>query len=394
MDVYMDLFWLNAAAGGPILAGMRILVALTGLLAFLLIGCGENESGPTCKVEGCSGAVLCEVPADPAERGPWAVGARTVEIAGLTTEIWYPARFGSQKGRNEIVYDIRRLLPISERTKIPAEDNPWQECDCYGNLPLDDQHGPYPLVVFVHGTGGYRMQNLSQMTHWASRGFVVAAADHPGLYLGDMLVGNMVYDIESDMDRLLPALKSPAGEIAFLAGYLDPDRIGMAGHSAGGMSIRPFGKFAGVRVLIPMAYEGTESDPDLESSLIMGAIDDTIAEYSRQVEGYGNSPTPKRLIGISNAGHLVYSDLCGLKNAAGQDLMEIAIEHEVANAELFEQLWDGCEPDQIDPQVGWDITNFATSAVLESVLHCSGADANFADIQSRFPLVTDYREEL
>jgi hypothetical protein len=66
----------------------------------------------------------------------------------------------------------------------------------------------------------------------------------------------------------------------------------------------------------------------------------------------------------------------------------------VANAELFEQMWDGCAPGQIDPQVGWDITNFATSSALESVLHCSDADSNFADIQTRFPLVTDYREEL
>jgi hypothetical protein len=372
---------------------MRILTVLLGLLAVLLIGCSDDDGGPPCNAEGCSGAVLCELPADPAEPGPWAVGARTVEIGGMTTEIWYPARFGSQKGKDKIVYDMRRLLPISERTKIPAEDNAWQECDCYPALPLDDKRGPYPLIVFIHGTAGFRMQNLTQMTHWASRGFIVAAADHPGLFLGDMLVGNMVYDVGSDKDVLLPALKSPSGEIAFLSGHVDPDRIGFAGHSAGGMSLRPFGKYSGVRVLIPMAYEGTERGDDLESSLILGAIDDTVAEYSRQVEGYASSPTPKRLVGISNAGHLVFSDLCGLTNAEDQDLMQIAIEHEIANAELFDQMWDGCAPGQIDPQVGWDITNFATSAAFESVLHCCDADSNFADIQTRFPLVTDYREE-
>ena len=365
-----------------------------GLLVFALAGCGDDYGGPPCEVEGCAGAVLCEVPEDPAAPGPWAVGARTVEVEGYTVEVWYPAKHGSQKGKSPIVYDIRRLLPISERTKIPAEDNPWQDCDCYSNLPLDDQHGPYPLVVFVHGTGGYRMQNLTQMTHWASRGFVVAAADHPGLCLSDMLVGNIVYDIEADMDLLLPELKAPAGEIAFLAGNIDPERIGFSGHSAGGMSIRPFGKYSGARVLIPMAYEGTEQGDDLASSLIMGAIDDTIAEYSRQVAGYESSPAPKRLVGISNAGHLVYSDLCGLKNDSEQDLMEIALQYEVANAELFEQLWDGCEPDQIDPELGWEITNFATSAALEAVLHCCDADSNFADIQARYPLVADYREEL
>ena len=89
---------------------------------------------------------------------------------------------------------------------------------------------------------------------------------------------------------------------------------------------------------------------------------------------------PAVAVGISNAGHLVYSDLCGLKNDAGQDLMEIALEYEVANAELFEQLWDGCEPGQIDPQLGWEITNYATSAALpEAVADVSRPDLRGVD---------------
>ena len=42
-------------------------------------------------------------------------------------------------------------------------------------------------VVFVHGTASFRTQSLTQMTHWASRGFVVLAADHPKIRLKDLL---------------------------------------------------------------------------------------------------------------------------------------------------------------------------------------------------------------
>ena len=46
--------------------------------------------------------------------------------------------------------------PAVEAAKIPDGDNPWQPCDCIRDLPLDDAHGPYPVVVFVHGVEIYR----------------------------------------------------------------------------------------------------------------------------------------------------------------------------------------------------------------------------------------------
>ena len=40
----------------------------------------------------CEGRVLLKVPDDPAAEGPWPVGARTITVAGYTTEVWYPAQ--------------------------------------------------------------------------------------------------------------------------------------------------------------------------------------------------------------------------------------------------------------------------------------------------------------
>ena len=106
-------------------------------------------------------------------RGPWSVGVRTVEIGRLTVEVLYPAVPGSEEGIEPLDVDIRCALPESERSKVTDDVRPIPSCDCYSDLPLDDAHGPYPLILFVHGTASWRTQSLSLMEHWASRGFVV-----------------------------------------------------------------------------------------------------------------------------------------------------------------------------------------------------------------------------
>ena len=98
-------------------------------------------------VPGCDTGSFLPVPEDTSVRGPWPVGARTVDVAGLTVEVWYPAIVGSDAGQEKIRYDIREGLPDSEQGKVSDDDNPWQPCDCYRDLPLDELHGPYPAVV-------------------------------------------------------------------------------------------------------------------------------------------------------------------------------------------------------------------------------------------------------
>ena len=58
------------------------------------------------------------------------------------------------------------------------------------------------MIIFAHGTAGFRHQSLAQMTHWASHGFVVAAVDHPGLKLGDLLAFSFDQDLTADLNTL------------------------------------------------------------------------------------------------------------------------------------------------------------------------------------------------
>ncbi len=358
----------------------------------------DTSSGdPTgAQAEGCDGARLLAVPEDTSLPGPWPVGARTVVFNGLTLEVWYPATPGSEVDMTPIEYDIRSSLPDSEQAKVPDESNPWQPCDCYRDLPLDADHGPYPPVIFIHGTAGFRSQSLEQVTHWASRGFVVLAADHPGLWLHDLLgqlcgVPAPPQNLAADLATIVGGIKAPVGELAFLADRIDPERIAMAGHSAGGSAIKGGGGVA--QVLIPMAAGGVSPGAALKSTLIMGAQADQVVNYTSQADGYAESPARKRLVGISNAGHLAFSSLCSLRNAADQDFLEIAAEFEVCGAQFAGALFD-CSDTYTPDATNWAITNYATSAALEETLHCSDAGASFASIQSKFPEVGEFLEAL
>ena len=48
--------------------------------------------------------------ASPEVKGPWAVGAKTVKIGNLDTEVWYPSSADTQALSSKI-YDIRNQLP-------------------------------------------------------------------------------------------------------------------------------------------------------------------------------------------------------------------------------------------------------------------------------------------
>lgn len=345
-------------------------------------------------IGGCEGDDLLANPADPSERGPWPVGARTVDIGGLRVEVWYPAELGSESDAEPIQYDIRDQLPPSEQDKIADEDNPWQPCDCWRDLPLDAAHGPYPVIVFVHGTASFRTQSLPQMVHWASRGFVVMAADHPGLALGDMLgslcgAGMVAQDLAGNVDTMLAAVRGETPELEFLGDRADASRIGMAGHSAGGNAVGQFADTA--QVLVPMAAGGTDPGAELRSTLVLGGTADSVVAYSQQESGYADSPSPKRFVGITDAGHLSFSEICSLRNAAGDDLLTIATDNGVCGAQFAGLLFQ-CSDELIPDPDAWAIIDYVTAAAFEEVLQCADASTAFADLQTRFPAVADFLE--
>ncbi len=382
-----------------ILLGLATLVGACGDDGSTGSGGGGSGGGATVQAQGCDDAKLLANPADTSLDGPWPVGAVTVDVAGLKTEIWYPATPGSEASASPKVYDLREWLPAAEAAKISDAKTPSQTCDCFPDLPLDEAHGPYPVVVFVHGTAGFRTQSLELVQHWASRGFVVVAADHPGLYLGDLITSLPIcdgdapaQDLEGDLAKLVAAIQAPSGDLAFLADHIDAAHLGMVGHSAGGGAVATQAGVA--EVVIPLAAGGVDAGSAVKSVLVMGGLEDQVVDYSSQQSGYTDTVAPKkRLVGLSPAGHLTFSSLCAITNADGEDIVTVGGDSMVCGLSLAGALFD-CDPSYLPAEEGWKIVNDATSAVLEETLQCTSARAEvLTSLQSRYEAVSEYQEE-
>ncbi len=162
-----------------------------------------------------------------AQRGPYLVGTQEITVPQpgreLQATVWYPAlNPGNQEQTTTYRYGVLTLDGNALRDAAPDADN-----------------GPYPLVVFSHGSGGFRLQSLYLMEHLASYGFVVISAEHPGNTLADSLLGrdevsgivdNYAYrplDVLAEIDFM-------AGADSPLAGVVDADHVAVMGHSFGG----------------------------------------------------------------------------------------------------------------------------------------------------------------
>jgi hypothetical protein len=397
------------------------------VVALLLAACSSSEKIPTSSsardagsaaeggagvagaptVEYCGGSTkLLELPANPGERGPWSVGSRAVTVAGFDAEVWFPARPGSTQGLDKYTYDLRKYLPADQQATVTDSTTIRQPCDCFRDVPLDTGHGPYAVVLFAHGFSGFSAQSLEEMVHWASRGFVVIAADHPSLGLKTFLktglgtFGAGAASQPKEARAVLDALQSPTGDLDFLVGHIDMTRAGAAGHSAGGGAVSGLSDYPGVKVIIPMAARGVSAGPSLKSTLVMGGMTDQIAQYSGVKAGYASSPAPKRLVGITGAGHMAFTSFCPIGADQGGILAAAQRAGVVFDPAFLATIGplaaDGCQPANLPAEQGWEVIQYATAGALEETLLClPERAAALAKLPTLFPkAVGEYAEQL
>lgn len=236
--------------------------------------------------------------------GPYAPGFRYVTIVKdsvaapgtprvLETAVWYPAPAGSG--------------PIVPDTGGVA------------GAPADHSGGPYPIILFSHGSCGYELQSRFLQPLLASRGFVVVAPPHVGNTTREFPACGLPaaqiasaqerpQDMIAALDTML-ALNGSAGSV-FL-GLLDPDRVGMSGHSFGGLTTYLTANLdPRIDAAVAMAPAATPSfSLPVPSLTILGHIDSVVSNANART-AYANSVTPKWLVEIEDAGHYAFSDLC------------------------------------------------------------------------------------
>lgn len=386
-------------------------------------GSGAAAGGGAVANHACNENIL-PLPEDPSVRGPWDVGVKTVQIGRLTVELMYPAEPGSTEGKPEATYNLKDWLPDQERDKVPDDHSPQVGPiggHLYRDVPMDGEHGPYPVVIFIHGTASMRIANGSTNAHWASRGFVVLAADYPGLTFFDQLKWGCGYpydmqDIDGDLKLQMDALAATSGELGFLAGHIDTKRLGISGHSQGACMSATHTTLANVQIIVPLTGSTTASAaPALKSIMWIAGMADKVIGYDQvllgntvcpanplpatsNVEGYKGSPgqpnVKKRLVGIKNAGHLNVTDLCQT-NEQGKNAVQEAVDDGVCgvnNAAIIGlPALNDCG--SIDWQEGVKAVNYASTIALEETLHCLDRTQQFDNLQTALPAVGDYRHE-
>jgi predicted dienelactone hydrolase len=146
----------------------------------------------------------------------------------LTVDVWFPLTDGAAGA-----------LSAQQYTLLPGIF--YESPDAFAATPADLATGPFPLVVYSHGSGGLRYIHSAYTEILASHGYVVAAPDHTGNTAVDRLAGAdadrdvNAFNRPNDVRRVIDALVDPAHPTAgAFAAQVEGEQIAVTGHSFGG----------------------------------------------------------------------------------------------------------------------------------------------------------------
>ncbi|WP_341368814.1 alpha/beta fold hydrolase [Yoonia sp. BS5-3] len=137
----------------------------------------------------------------------------------LTVEIWYPAVAETQAG-GTLTALLRDGVTEAVLTGQAARD------------ALPDTSGTFPLVVVSHGYPGNRFLMAPLAENLASKGYVVAAIDHPDSTYDDQTAfGSTLVNRPWDQRFVIDQMGALEGD---LGGIIQDDNVAIIGYSMGG----------------------------------------------------------------------------------------------------------------------------------------------------------------
>jgi len=228
-----------------------------------------------------------------------------------------PTTSSSMVGR----YHVRtRTLDLTDpsRTTDPTPGQPGDEV-AGRHLPTTVWYptggtGPFPVVVFSHGTDSLPAGYEDLLSGWASAGMVVVAPTFPLTNRDVETVFTDVLNQPADVSYVLTqvlALDTTPGD-AF-EGLLDPAHIAAAGHSGGAVTtlLLMSQGYADPRITAAVVLSGTVDiagltaqfvTPDIPTLMEHGTADDTIPISAARAT-YAALPGPKAFVALSGATH-------------------------------------------------------------------------------------------
>ncbi|MFC4100111.1 alpha/beta hydrolase family protein [Paenibacillus xanthanilyticus] len=179
----------------------------------------------------------------------------------VLVRLWYPAERVSGAKRANYGFggeETDRSGAAPFLYKVIAASNRTAKANAYEAAPISQASATYPVLVFSPGFGGSSFMYASILEELASRGYIVAAIQHPyfsyfstrfpdgrvarGMFdpgasddwqrSEDLIDDILVPDVRFVLDKLEELAGGASG--GALAGKLDVARLGMLGHSFGG----------------------------------------------------------------------------------------------------------------------------------------------------------------
>ena len=356
---------------------------------------GASEDTTTTAAEGSTPtAEDAEDLAPPDEPGPYAVGRTVLQLQDadrgrdLVADVWYPAAADAVGDPS-----IYQFLPGIEFASDLALADVAVSTD-----------GPFPLVVYSHGSGGLRYVASFFTELLASHGVVVASVDHVGNTAVEMITGSQppreqiafdrVGDVEFLIDRMLDDSAATGGQFS---GSIDPERIGVTGHSFGGFtalaavggytnslgSIPADDRIDAVAVMAPAT--GLNSDEELESVdvptlLLSGTLDTTVPVDPDTVKAWDLVPgRPLWRVDLDGAGHQSFTDVCDYQAL----LPTLANVPQPLVDAVDEYALEGCTPELMPIAQAHELSNRALVSFL--LAYVAGEEGYVSFLEEELP---------
>jgi predicted dienelactone hydrolase len=250
--------WADPSGAHYVAAVRSRLLALTIVASVAIAACGSDDdtSAPTTEAAAEATEATVETTEAPAETTP-----DTTEAAPETTEAALAELSSFEPGPYDVGVTTITVNADSER---PLTVDVWFPVDDAGDAPLHQYtflpeiyyespsavtadasqispDGPYPLVVYSHGSGGLRYIAADYSEAIASYGYIVAAPDHTGNTAVELVIGGEpdraanAFNRPNDVIAVIDAMTNPENTetVGFVAS-VDPELIAVTGHSAGG----------------------------------------------------------------------------------------------------------------------------------------------------------------
>ena len=381
----------------PVLA--RPLVSLSLLLAIVTL-VAPGASGDETALDGFR------------RPGPFPVGVRTVVVEDpsrndsatggkrtLVTEIWYPAVDGSRTAPRtqfreffgKYTKQAREVLK-TDLDKIESRFTTLAARDVRLRRP-PGRH--FPLILFSHGNGGFRHQNVFQMDHLASHGYVVAAPDHTGNSLLSPLPSGAVrynrrgrrqssVNRPNDLSFLIEWFRAESARTgSWLHRAIDTEGIGVIGHSFGGFTAcKVASTDPRIKAIVPMtvAIAGLDAPPaNVPTMVFLGTHDRTIGTVGNMTTRgyYFSCPAEKYLVELKRGGHFSFCEMALINPEFGDGIGR-------------EAKLGGKKLEFLSVPLAKEIINAYTLVFFDRVLRGNSAASKFLT-RNRYPEEVDYK---